>query len=324
MEVFPRPDIAEAIFFEYLRIDDPMSPDLIQRVVDGFPFLLAPLAQVKGVNLGRTASSKEQPHVNPVVKALSGLAEAVSSQAGEMAGMLQRSAAVAAENAGNAARSLGDAAHNLARELQHRRELMMKHPSSLPDAVMNMLSRDRRTIQTVSEWVERNITRSIESSEPARKVPLGRVFGYPLSRWFGDTYYQAPDEIGPMKIHPTMSTTRKIFLALVHLYLLLLFIVSFPGSYSTRTKLVIRRSLSRDFSILGASSSGDASASDLSLSSKERLQCQERTFAGASLLSRARQVLRPTVSDDNVPEEILFGSTATSPTLQKKSLGYFL
>ena len=50
MEVFQRPDIAEGIFYEYFRVDDPMSTELLERVVDGFPFLLAPLAQVKGVH----------------------------------------------------------------------------------------------------------------------------------------------------------------------------------------------------------------------------------------------------------------------------------
>ena len=48
MDRFPRADIAEGIFYEYLRYDDPISPELRERVVDGFPFLLAPLAQVKG------------------------------------------------------------------------------------------------------------------------------------------------------------------------------------------------------------------------------------------------------------------------------------
>jgi hypothetical protein len=83
---------------------------------------------------------------------------------------------------------------------------------------------------------------SQEEEERLRKpAPRGRAFGSPLTRWLGESQEATlPDEIGPM-IHPTMNLTRKVFLAMVHLYLMLLLIVSLPGSPSTRTKLVVRR-----------------------------------------------------------------------------------
>ena len=47
MDIFPRPDVAEGIFYEYLRYDAPISLDFRDHVVDGIPFLLAPLALVR-------------------------------------------------------------------------------------------------------------------------------------------------------------------------------------------------------------------------------------------------------------------------------------
>lgn len=47
-----------------------------------------------------------------------------------------------------------------------------------------------------------------------------------------------PDEIG-IKVDPTMNFTHRLFFTTVHVYLLLLFVVSLPGSYTTR--LVVKR-----------------------------------------------------------------------------------
>ena len=212
------------------------------------------------------------------------------------------------------------AAQKFASDMLKRREMALSQSKSFPEAVLNMIAPNRRGIQTVTQWVEQNMTPMVDEDGANRKAPVGRVFGYPLSRWFGDTYYFAPDEIGPMKIHPKMNMTRKVFLALVHLYLLLLFIVSFPGSYSTRTKLVIRKSLSRDFSVSSASSLGER---DISPERSQPL-CNRTGFASSrsSLLGRARNALRTQVADE-LPPPIPNEEAATS-SLQKKSLSYFL
>jgi len=47
-----------------------------------------------------------------------------------------------------------------------------------------------------------------------------------------------PDEIG-IKIDPSMNFTHRLFFTTVHVYLLLLFVVSIPGSINTR--LVAKR-----------------------------------------------------------------------------------
>ena len=41
--------LGRSIFYEYLRGDNLMSQDARDRFTDGFLFLLAPLAQVRGV-----------------------------------------------------------------------------------------------------------------------------------------------------------------------------------------------------------------------------------------------------------------------------------
>jgi len=319
MEVFERPDIAEGIFYEYLRYDDPISPELRERVVDGFPFLLAPLAQVKGVSIGHQKEVKPA-EPNAIFKAMSGMAEAATSYATGFGSMVQHGASEMAGHAMHAAKSAGEAAQKLGKEADRRRDLLFKHAVAMPETVMKVFSRQDPS-QAVAEWVNR--TPSHDEERPARRLSQGRVFGYPLSRWFGEVYY-APDEIGPMKIHPTMNMTRKIFLALVHLYLLLLFIVSLPGSYSTRTKHVVRKNcVSRDISDSDSDTSEDEKnrsldeIPDITRSSKERLQCQERTYSRGSFLARARDALRSSDDDGN-------GETSTSSPMKKKSLSYFL
>ena len=328
METFPRPDIAEGIFYEYLRHDDPISPELRDRVVDGFPFLLGPLAQVRGISIGQTLPPKPSGQSNFMMTAMTGFRDAVMSNAMEMAGVTKRSATMAAEHAGNAARAVGEAAKELAKEADRRRDLMVKHTVAAPATFMKLLSRDEETLSSISRWMsgqteEPEIPDEEQSLiEPTRRAPRGRVFGYPLSRWFGEDYH-APDEIGPMKIHPTIN---KIILALVHLYLLLLFIVSFPGSYSTRTKLIIRKSCSsREISDDSESDTSEENGkacldavTDIEQNGKKRLAPRGPNGSRRYVISRTRNPLR-TNKTDPLPD-----TPDSGLSLKKKSLSYFL
>ena len=146
MDSFPRPDIAAGIFFEYLRWDDPMSFDFLDRVVDGFPFLLAPLSQVKGITsaiVSQTSSSIAQQgggsQTNPVLKALEGFGEAVSSTSNNIAGFVQHSANEITTNAMNSVRSVGDAARNLGDEVERRRDRIGKHVSAFCTQTLSAL-----------------------------------------------------------------------------------------------------------------------------------------------------------------------------------------
>jgi hypothetical protein len=342
VDTFSRPDIAEGIFFEYLRTDDPMTPELIDNVVKGFPFLLAPLDQVRGLKIGQSPqqspSSKSDDRENPLMRAATEMADAIVTNAMGMAGAVHHAATEAAEHASNAARVMGDSARNLSREANHVREGLLQRASSMPDMLMKILSREQDPITTVVEWVEgSNLTPAHDELDfPERRLSSGRVFGYPLSRWFDEVYY-APDEIGPMVVTPSMNGTRKMFLYLVHLYLLLLFIVSFPGSYVTRTKPIRKRShLSRQSSdestvkIAHTITLRDTTASvtvlrdktscglnafpDIARSSQDRLHCQERTYSRGYLPSTSKF---PPSNGKNQCND-------SSGRLKKKSLSYFL
>jgi len=324
METFERPDIAEGIFYEYLRHDDPISPELRDRVVDGFPFLLGPLAQVKGVNIGKSAMPKPSgPSHHSVFDLVGGFADAVRSHSIDMAGAAKRSAVDAAVHAGAAAKEIGGAAMDLAKELDRRKDVFVKVTVATPSTALKLLARDPEIVGAFAKWMAAVVGKEPEISpeeevlliSPTRRAPRGRVFGYPLSRWFGEDYH-APDEIGPLKIHPTIN---KIILALVHLYLLLLFIVSFPGSYSTRTKLVVRRSCK--------SRESSDSESDTSCEEINGKECfdevtnmnmkQERRDSSSQRRKTRLRDLRTAKSDD-LADEI------TSTGLKKKSLSYFL
>ena len=53
MDTFNDPDMARAIFYEYFRGDDPISPDFRKHAGEGIPAVLAPLRQFgKNVNIG--------------------------------------------------------------------------------------------------------------------------------------------------------------------------------------------------------------------------------------------------------------------------------
>jgi hypothetical protein len=199
----------------------------------------------------------------------------------------------------------------------------MRQVGALPDAFMSIVTRNRDPIEVISEWVAANITPENEETKQLQRESLGRAFGYPFSRWFSETY-RAPDEIGPMKIHPRMGLTRKVFLAFVHVYLLLMFIVSFPGSRTTRTKMMSR---SKDSSARKVSDSEDESDSSdeeevpctippaLRKRKEKRLSRKDCGFVKGGILLRA---LRTSASED-APEI----SSSVSP-LKKKSLSYFL
>lgn len=289
METFPRPDIASGIFFEYLRYDDPISPELRERVVDGFPFLLAPLSQVKGVSMSHTMDNKtSEPTGNPFVRFFSNLSSEAMARSSELVASMEKMSAQMMEHAENTIRSMSSMANNAGKEFDRRRGDFLRQAATLPRTLVRVLARDKEALETVTQWVASNIT---PEEPPAKRVSPGRIFGYPLSKWFSDAYY-APDEIGPMIIHPKMDSTRKIFLALVHLYLLLLLIVSFPGSVTTRTKLVVRKSCARR-------------QRDKSLEDQSADNANEPSKNG--FFSRARHVLCEEESN-----------------LKKKSLSYYL
>ena len=57
-KIFRRTRSLKDILFEYFRSDNPMSVDARDRFPDGFPFLLEPLSQLRGIS-SQVKSNKE-------------------------------------------------------------------------------------------------------------------------------------------------------------------------------------------------------------------------------------------------------------------------
>ena len=257
IDSFDRPDIAAAIFYEYLRMDNPMSFDFLERVVDGFPMLLGPLSQVKGV--GSPGAGQGSPSIstqkstvgpNPLTRALEGVGEALSSGATNFAGLVQHGANELGTGAMTAARSMGDAARTLGEEVERRRELIGKHVSHFAQQTISSIysgGKDQKAVSTLPKWLESmSFDIPLDGDGPTTtKETRNRLFrdSHLLMKLFGSSGMAntaAPDEIVPM-IHPSANSTQRLFLGMVHLYLLLILIVSFPAQLTTRTKLVITR-----------------------------------------------------------------------------------
>jgi hypothetical protein len=224
MASFDRPDIGQGIFYEYLRYDDPISPELLLNVVDGFPFLLAPLNM--GIRLPSSSSF-------PTKEASPDWLNHARTQAAEWANNARKTIV---ESAFGAARGIGEAAVHQAEQFEKG---VWPHLAAAPGTLVKIVQRDEETWQAIGRWMSgadkavtiediapllENVETSLSSSSPSfsTRSPLRPHHHHHYLR-----YYYAGDEIGPLKFHPTIN---RLALILVHFYLLLLFIVSFPGS----------------------------------------------------------------------------------------------
>lgn len=321
MEVFDRPDIAEGIFYEYLRYDDPISPELRDSVVDGFPFLLSPLVHKRAFDMGKTASLKNAGVRTSFLPAImNNMAEFLRLQIADMAESSKRGITELSEAADIAASVFRETAQDISKELDRRRNLIAMHAIGAPVFAMKLLGRDPETTEIFTKWLAGLHGHIVESEIPplvvaddhlTRRSPHGRVFAYSISRWFGAEYH-ASDEIGPMKVHPNIN---KITVALVHLYLLLLFIVSFPGSYSTRTKCVVRRSFR---SLKGF----DPKYNEI-LPSKKHVD-EAKMIQLFNSKSQRRYVTRNNITTRKGKSDDITDTSSALAPLKRKCLSYFL
>lgn len=226
MDVFPRPDIAKGIFWEYLN-NNPISLDAKAHFADGFPFLLAPLAQAKGMtstiplsheesSVGADAESTSKHPMHRLLDAVVHSVDVVNHQAHSL--FIEIST-----NAQGVARVLGE-------ELDKHREDVFESALALQKEGIEMLS---NLIKLTAE--ESGLALAIVNQAKPRSSPYMTFFEVDFGTSAQDII---SDEIG-VKIEPSMNFTHSLFFTTVHIYLLLLFVVSIPCSIKTR--LVKRR-----------------------------------------------------------------------------------
>lgn len=237
MDIFPRPDIAKGIFSEYLN-DTPISQDAKSHFTDGFPFLLAPLAQVKGMSSAvpqaqepakKIKSPSSQNPMHRLMDAAVHSVGAMNTQAHTVSKWMQDGASEMSSNAlGNAA----GVARGLSEELDKQRMELLENAVSFQKEGMEMLS----SLIKLSKEDDGSALTIVNHAMPSLS-PFSAGFET-YNRDEGLTQEIMPDEIG-IKIEPTMNFTHTLFFTTVHIYLLLLLVVSIPGSNTTR--LVVKR-----------------------------------------------------------------------------------
>ena len=242
MDTFPRPDIAEGIFFEYLRLDDPMSYDFLDHVVDGFPSLLAPLSQVKGVATPTSMHQVNTPsHAvhggNPLIRMIGGFGGVISSQAATLADFVQSGTQELAGSAMDKARSVGSTARNIGEEVERRRDLIGKHVSAFTNqALSSLVPSNQKSLSIqfpgwISDTELENLPDDIFQQNSMTVSSHKNRYTRAISRIIG----LEDDSMSASNV------TQKLFFGMVHLYLLLLLIASFPAQWTTRTKLMVTR-----------------------------------------------------------------------------------
>lgn len=250
MDRFTNPGLGKSIFYEYLRGDEPMSMAARNNFADGFPFLLAPLAQVKGVSSpvrqqeGGRGGAKEESSIG-VVRFFGNMAGAVGSQAAAATGWVQGGAAEVVGNVVKTTKAVGDTARNLGAEMEKKRSATAEHIMSLPEQgsqfVMSLMPFKKSRGEKVFELRVLTSDGSVKTGwDNVSNESLQSILGGPVvqdsGRGSDDASSPMSDEIGVIK-HPTMNFTHQLFLYTVHLYLMLLLIVSVPRSYTTKLRV---------------------------------------------------------------------------------------
>lgn len=254
-----RKDIGAGIFFEYLNPLNPMSYDSLYHFADGFPFLLAPLAQIKGISVGdMNDHSTEKPSSNNF--GIEGVIEFID-QAAVTLSWIQGSANGVASHLSEAQKAMGDSVQGMTKffkrrggEAAYHIDLMSsnalnfviqktpfipasikdrsKKEHSMKDSKESSLKNTQATETTSTilseQWCNRNLLKGYYS---CGNVPRRNDYIFGVG--------ELADEIGAL-IHPTSNFPRKLFTYTVHLYLMLLFFVSLPESSSSR---IVKRKL---------------------------------------------------------------------------------
>lgn len=255
IDEFSQPDIAPGIFYEYLRGDDPISMEARNSFADGFPFLLAPLAQLKGfVSRQETATETDE---SPPKKSQNGrnwnklvasVWDHLQSKTTEVVSWTRDNVDGGIHNMNNAIhgvnsalQNFGSTWNNLTVALEEKREEALENMSQLNVKTFKMLLSRIPILNDKFIFEEESVDHEEEHGNVDIISNKRNVFQPLIVEMLERSSQQRPetDEIGVI-IEPSMSSTHLLFLYSVHLYLVLLLILSVPDSHTTR--LVIKKS----------------------------------------------------------------------------------
>jgi hypothetical protein len=278
VETYPQPEIGRGIFFEYLRGDDPMSMDARDHFSDGFPFLLAPLAQLKGFTPKKETNDEEiPPKTKKSAKGINhfvgNLWDGVNTRGNDAISWVQENVNGGISNVNNAFHHITSATQNFGTNLHGLGSELNEKRDSWRSQFIHSQQKSVRMIMSRIPFVNRNYeSLDLEShdattlhSETFSNEKRKNVFKPQIAKLLQNFNKQRPlsDEIGVI-ITPTMNFTHMMFLYLVHFYLVLLLIVSVPDSSTTR--LVVKRSSD---STIDSDSDHEERIKELSLDYKE-------------------------------------------------------
>lgn len=230
MDIFPRPDIARGIFAEYLN-NNPISLDAKAHFADGFPFLLAPLAQVKGMSsaVPQTHESSTEKVIkiqtsNPMHRMMNAAVNSMgtmNNQAHSLSKWMSDSAAEMQANAMGVARELSEELDKQRMDFFENAVSLQKEGVDMLTSLMRMsVEEDGMALTIVSQDSAPTLS-PFEASYDSVDAPREII----------------PDEIG-IKIEPTgMDFSHSLFFTTFHIYLFLMFLMSIQGS----ARFVVKR-----------------------------------------------------------------------------------
>lgn len=256
-----------------------MSTEFLANVVEGFPFMLAPLSQVKGIASPVLSQSTPDlgtiPASNSLFRTIGGMGEVLTSQAVSFADLLHSGAHEFSSSAVEKAKSVGSAAKNLGEELERKRELIGKHIVSFSDRAMsNFYNSDDKKVAVTFDWISDSELSRISSQlhnqrSQERKEETSRFTRMMCWAFGADAASLTASDV-----------TQRLFFSFVHVYLLLLLIATFPTQWRTYTKVVPSKRSSPPSSSHVVSESDNSDSDD----SFERRNTTPRTPASEKVL----------------------------------------
>jgi hypothetical protein len=231
--------MAKGIFSEYMN-NDPISLDAKSHFADGFPFLLAPLAQVKGMSsavpIAHDFPKKTESNAmgNPMFRLMMLPVNTMNSQAHTLSKWMQEGAAEVSSTLDEA---LG-IARGFSAEFEKRRMELLDHAFALHDDINSLIT---SSLERQGEGdADGNTALAVNSRHASTNAPSSQGHAFNDDMLFSNM----PDEIG-VEIEPTMNLSHWLFFTIVHVYLVLLFVVSIQDSSYT-TKFVVKRNPKSD------------------------------------------------------------------------------